>query len=298
MKKRINLVLEEALANIKKSGEDLREIDSEQKKFTDKLKKNLKKLKVSAEVFVGGSFAKKTIMSKKSYDVDIFIRFMKGTGDISRITGKALKGFKGIETLHGSRDYFRIRIKNNLFFEIIPVVKVKSPKEAENITDLSYFHVRYIKNKIKSRKIIDEILLAKKFCYANNCYGAESYISGFSGYALELLIYNYKSFLNFIKSLSKGTDKIIIDIEKFYRNRQELMMNLNSSKLKSPVILIDPTYKQRNALASLSDDTFRKFREACREFLRNPKSEAFEIKKLEPEKAKNEAKKKGYGFAI
>jgi len=53
------------------------------------------------------------------------------------------------------------------------------------------------------KKILDEIRIAKAFCYANNCYGAESYISGFSGYALELLVYHYKSFLKFIKSMVK-----------------------------------------------------------------------------------------------
>ncbi|MBD3252791.1 hypothetical protein GF386_03610, partial [Candidatus Pacearchaeota archaeon] len=54
------------------------------------------------------------------------------------------------------------------------------------MTDLSYFHVNHILKKIKKNKnLSDEIRLAKKFAYSQNCYGAESYIHGFSGYALE-----------------------------------------------------------------------------------------------------------------
>ena len=58
------------------------------------------------------------------------------------------------------------------------------------------------KKKIKG-KILDEIRLAKAFCHANGCYGAESYIKGFSGYALELLVYHYGSFQKFVKAITK-----------------------------------------------------------------------------------------------
>jgi tRNA nucleotidyltransferase (CCA-adding enzyme) len=93
------------------------------------------------------------------------------------------------------------------------VKKISKPKEAENITDLSYSHVNYIKKRIKNKKILDEIRIAKAFCYATNTYGAESYIGGFSGYAIELLVYHYGSFLKFIKAISKlDGKKEIIDI--------------------------------------------------------------------------------------
>ena len=47
-------------------------------------------------------------------------------------------------------------------------------------------------------------------------------------------------------------------------------MDLNSSKLNSPIIPIDPTYKQRNVLAALSKETFEMFQKSCKEFLENP----------------------------
>jgi tRNA nucleotidyltransferase (CCA-adding enzyme) len=162
---------------------------------------------------------------------------------------------------------------------------------------LSYAHVKYIKSKIKSKKAINEIKLAKAFCYAKKCYGAESYINGFSGYSLELLIYKYKSFLNFVKAIARiGKEKEIIDIEKKYKNKREILLNLNSSKIKSPIVLIDPTYPRRNALAALSEETFTKFREECRKFIKNPSINDFEIKKIDVEKLKNYALKRKNDF--
>ena len=296
---KLKILMKEVLKKVEPSKEDLELIENSLKDFLEKFEKRLKALKINAEIFIGGSFAKKTVIKKDKYDVDVFVRFNKSYDNkrISDILEKALKGFKNIIKVHGSRDYFRLKISPTFFIELIPVKKIKSLKEAENITDLSYFHVKYINKKIgsvtksqassakksvkrKSPKILDEIRIAKAFCYANNCYGAESYIQGFSGYSLELLIYYYKSFVKFAKAVVKMSDeKKVIDIEKHFRNKRITLMDLNSAKLNSPIILVDPTYKQRNALAALSDETFEKFKSACKKFLKNPSLKSFEIKK-------------------
>lgn len=211
---------------------------------------------------------------------------------------------ENVSLVHGSRDYFRVKIASNFFIELIPVLKVGKPEEAENITDLSYSHVKYLNKNLKSAKILDDIRIAKAFCYANNCYGAESYIRGFSGYGLELLVYHYGSFLKFIKAVIKinnlkvTRDKEIIDIEKHHKNKQAIMMDLNSSKLRAPIILIDPTYKQRNVLAALSEETFEKFRKECQRFLKSPSVKAFEIKKIDLERIKIDAKKNKHEFIL
>ncbi|MCK4647497.1 nucleotidyltransferase domain-containing protein, partial [Candidatus Pacearchaeota archaeon] len=274
MTNKINSVLREALESVSPPKEDLELIQSSLQKFLEKFEKNLKKLKIKPDIFLGGSYAKNTMIRKKDYDIDIFVRYKNGKG-ISELTKKALKIFD-FKTVHGSRNYFQVGITKNMLFEIIPVKKIEKPKDAENITDLSYSHVKYIKKRIKTKKMLDEIRLAKVFCYSNDCYGAESYVNGFSGYALELLVYYYGSFLKFVQAMIKSKDKIIIDIEKDYKNKYQIMMDINSSKLKSPIILIDPTYKQRNAAAALSDETFGNFQKVCRNFLKNPSIKAFE----------------------
>ncbi|MBU1129343.1 MAG: hypothetical protein KJ949_01805 [Nanoarchaeota archaeon] len=290
--KKIDLILKKVLDEIKPGKEKVKEIEKELKVFMNQIKS-----KVKAELFVGGSFAKKTLIKKDKYDIDIFIRFLKGE-KISEKLEKVLKDFGNVKKVHGSRDYFQIKAGKDFYFELVPVLKVSNPKQAENITDLSYSHVRYINKKVKSQKILDDIKLAKAFCFARQCYGAESYIKGFSGYSLELLVYYYGSFLKFLREVSKiKTEKTIIDIEKLHK-KSRIMMDLNASKLESPIILIDPTYKQRNALACLSKETFLKFQNECKMFLKNPSEKFFEIEKTDLEKLKKEAVDKKYEFVL
>jgi len=314
------LVLNQVLEKVNPSKEEINLIEQGLKIFSENLKKRISHLGIKAEIFVGGSFAKKTMIKKDKYDVDVFLRFEPGYKEISEITKKLLKEIKNVSVIHGSRDYFRIKINKEFTIELIPVLKVSKPELSENITDLSYSHVKYINNKIKNKKILDEIKLAKAFCYANLCYGAESYVHGFSGYSLELLVYHYKTFEKFLKEMIKKpkkenkhtgiwtkeyeekysdlNKKIIIDIEKKYSSKSQILMDLNSAKLESPIILIDPTYKQRNAAAALSEKTFERFKQAAEEFLKNPSLKSFEIKKTDLEKIKDNATKKKYEFIL
>lgn len=288
-------VLQEVNPGIK----DLAKIRNALNLFLKKIDLKIKKQKISAKIFVGGSFAKNTLIKKDLYDIDIFLRFDKKyiKQDISSLTSKLLKGTK-FTKLKGSRDYFKIKISPNIFFEIVPVIEVKRPQESLNITDLSYSHVNYVKKRIKSEKILNDIKITKAFCYANRCYGAESYIKGFSGYGLELLIYYYKGFMNFVKAVAKSKDKIIIDIEKRYKNKRSILMDINDSKLQSPMILIDPTYKQRNVLAALSDETFDKFKKVCKKFVKKPSIKHFELEKTDLKQVKNNAKAKKHEFIL
>mgnify|MGYP001586999742 CR=1 FL=1 len=306
MNRNINTILKEVLEKVKPREEELNGINLPLKNFVGEFEKNRKKLKIDAQIFVGGSFAKKTLIKKDYYDIDIFIRFDKkhNKENLSNLLEKIIKGVSKnsigkIEKIHGSRDYFRVKVREDLFFEIVPVKKIKNQKEAENVTDLSYFHVNYVNRKLKGR-ILDEVLLTKAFCHASGCYGAESYIKGFSGYALELLIYHYKTFLKFINAMAKvkEKEKLVIDTEKYYKNKTQVLMDINSAKLQSPIILIDPTHKSRNILAALSEETFKKFQLACKNFLRNPHEKAFENKGMNFEKIEDDAKKKNLDFIL
>jgi len=293
-------ILKEILMGINPPEIEIKSIEKFLKTFINNLKGKLKTINAKAEIFVGGSFAKNTLIKKGLYDIDVFVRFDEKykEKDISKLLERALKSTRQkYSVIHGSRDYFKIDVDDNFFVELIPVIKVRNPKEAGNITDLSYFHVNYIEKKL-NKNMIDDVRLAKAFCHANNCYGAESYINGFSGYALELLIIHYKNFLNFLRAITRIKDREIIDIEKLYKNKQELMMNMNSAKMMSPIILIDPTYKERNALAALSKETFEEFQKTCKEFLKKPDAKDFEIKKADFEKIEKNAKKRKEEFVL
>lgn len=281
--------------NLMPEKDEISYLEKEAEKIVSLLKGELKKSKINAEVFVGGSFAKGTLIKGEFYDIDIFVRFDWKYEKISEILKKIVekitkKNKLKLEILHGSRDYFRIIVGKKIIFEIVPVTRIKKPKEARNVTDLSYFHVNYVKRKL-GKNLAREVILAKQFCKAQKVYGAESYVNGFSGYAIECLIINYKAFEKMLRELGKAKERVIIDSEKSYKKKSDILFDMNESKLSSPVILVDPTWKERNALAALNRETFEKFQEAARKFLKHPNKSFFEIKKFDVDSFRSRAKK-------
>ena len=288
----VKKLLDSELARIKPSSEEQEYLENLTNLFIQSIKKRISKKKIKADVFLGGSLAKDTLIKKEKYDVDLFIRFEKrySEQEIKKQMKRIFFWFRvpkqriRIRRIHGSRDYYKIILKKhkNIVFEIVPTVKITKPEQARNITDLSYFHVNYLKNKIsKNTKLRNEILLAKSFCHAQKCYGAESYIRGFSGYSLELLLVYYKDFKKFLKELTKEKDKIFIDLEKSYKNKKDAFEHLSTAKTHSPIIIIDPTYKERNASSALSKETFSKFKKKAKEFLKSPNEEFFKHKRVD-----------------
>lgn len=225
---------------------------------------NFKDLK-DVKIFIGGSYAKNTWLSKNR-DVDVFFKFDYKkfvSQDISvALKEILLKKYNKIETVHGSRDYYHL-VLGDILFEIVPVLDIKKTSEAKNVMDVSPKHVEYIRKKLNS-KMCDEVRKLKLFCKANNIYGAESYVRGFSGYVLEVLISHYKNINNLMKEASKWEDKIVIDPVKAYKKNQALIL-LNQSKISS-LVLIDPVQKDRNAAAALSHENFLKFVSLAKEY--------------------------------
>lgn len=181
------------------------EIDVDEEFFLKQTKefvKELKKIFPRNNIIIGGSLAKKTMIKKEKQDIDLFICFNKE--DEMKIIEEKFEDKKiNYKKIHGSRDYFQIE-KGSIVFEIVPILKIKKLEEVKNTTDFSPLHVKYILSQIKKRPFLrKEIKLTKAFCLANEFYGAESYIQGFSGYALEVLVCYYGSFLNFLKNFGK-----------------------------------------------------------------------------------------------
>jgi tRNA nucleotidyltransferase (CCA-adding enzyme) len=242
-----------------------KEIKNVMKEIDTALKKN----KIKAELALGGSASKDTLMGK-NFDVDIFVMFdykKYKQEDISSLLKDAIKHLKP-ETIHGSRDYYLIDKR----YEIIPVLKIKSYKEVINITDASPLHASWVKKKIKlNPKLKDEIKLAKIFFKACGVYGAESYIKGISGHVSDILVIYYGSFMNLIKAISKWNKNIEIDVEKH-------KTVLDKSKIQGPIIVIDPIQPNRNAAAAVDYKTYNILKKKAKEFLKKPNISFF-IKK-------------------
>jgi len=280
----LNNILKEELNLISLSKQEEKDLKDQVQEILKKLSKN----KVKA--FVGGSLAKGTIIKKRTQDVDVFVVF-KDNKELEKLESVLIKENLNYTKLHGSRDYFQIK-EDDIVFELIPTLKTKD--KVENVTDLSLMHVKYVLDKrSRNKNLSNEIKLAKAFCYSQECYGAESYIKGFSGYSLEVLVIYFGGFVKFLKGIQKET---LIDSEKFYKNKESIKQELNENKLTSPVILIDPTYKHRNILAGLSDKTFSSFLRAAKSFLKTPSIKFFEKQKLDIEKIRAQAEKKDLRF--
>lgn len=311
-------ILKKEIELISLSREEILKLSKVAKEFITSLKAE------GLNAYVGGSLAKGTVIkgeglfpsmdtSGEPQDVDIFVVF-NYSEDIKKLEGILKKiNLPGIlKKVHGSRDYFQINCGTpkgippaqmastdadkvgNALLEVIPVVKNNDPELAENVTDVSLSHVKYIGGEIKKNpKIADDIKLAKAFCRANRCYGAEGYARGFSGYSLEVLVIYFGGFVKFLKRIQK---KRVIDPLKYFRSEREILSELNASKLNCPVVLIDPTYKYRNISAGLGLESFERFIDTAKKFLKSPSLKFFEKKDIDIEEIKKFAKSRKAKF--
>ncbi|MEK6809400.1 MAG: CCA tRNA nucleotidyltransferase [Nanoarchaeota archaeon] len=252
---------------------------------------------MGAKAILGGSGAKGTWLSG-SHDVDIFVLFdlKKYEGqseELSNLLEKALKKtFPAIKMrrVHGSRDYFQLSYEG-LLFETVPILKINKAEQARNITDISPLHSAWVEKHAAGIK--DDIRLLKQFCKANNMYGAESYIGGFSGYVLEILTAQYGSFEKVLKAAQRWKEKDVVDPSKFYPTAEMALFHINTSKLQSPLIVVDPVDKARNAAAALSMEKFEAFKELAKKYLQKPAEEFFVKENITLDSLRNKHQGKG-----
>ncbi len=250
----------------------------------------IKKNKIMAIAILGGSIAKGTFL-KNDYDCDIFVKFNLNykKKDISGLLEKVLKTFPMVNRIHGSRDYFNFK-SNGINFEIIPVLDIKKAEQAMNITDCSPLHVKWVKDNLnKNQKLADDIRLAKAFCKSCNIYGAESYMRGFSGHVLDILVIYYKGFIPLLKNALKWKEQEVVDFNNYYDG--SALERLNKSKL-GPLIVIDPIQPERNAASVLSKENFILFKKSAESFLKKSSKRFFEKKEITVKELKDKSKGK------
>jgi tRNA nucleotidyltransferase (CCA-adding enzyme) len=281
--------MKQVLAKIQPSPQERKQVKTITTTFLTALNKHLK----YAKALVGGSAAKGTWLSG-GHDIDIYALFeykkFKGkSGELSELLVKSLrKAFpqQKIERLHGSRDYFQIHYEHYVF-EVVPIIKISKAEDALNITDISPLHAQWVNKQGKAIK--PEIMLAKQFCKANRCYGAESFIAGFSGYVLEILIAYYGSLKKLLQASLKWKKKEVIDPSTFFPKRDALF-HMNKSKQQSPIIVIDPVDKSRNAAAALNLEQMKVFQSLARKYLKKPSGTYFEKEEFSLEKLQKQSK--------
>jgi tRNA nucleotidyltransferase (CCA-adding enzyme) len=114
-------------------------------------------------------------------------------------------------------------------------------------------------------KMKNEVRVLKTFLKSNRIYGAEIAKQGFSGYISEVLILEFGSFENLIKSISKIKENQVI--------------GKTSKTFDTSIVVIDPIDSNRNLAAAISDENIGKFVLISRALKEKPSLEFFINKK-------------------
>lgn len=210
----------------------------------------------------GGSFAKGTWLSKDA-DVDIFVRFKEKTSSEKFESISKDVGFSSMKKYHpyvrySEHPYVEAKIKDTKI-NVVPCYEVKLGNWKSS-ADRSPFHTRHMKKALTS-KMKNEVRLLKTFLQTTGIYGAEVAKQGFSGYVSEVLVINYGSFENVIKSISKIKENQVI--------------GKATKKFDTPIVITDPIDSERNLAAAISVENIGKFIMNCRAFQINPSLKFF-----------------------
>ena len=219
----------------------------------------------------GGSFAKGTWLAKNA-DVDIFVKFKKNVSEskfeeISKKIGFVSMKKYSPYVRYSEHPYVEAKIRNTKI-NVVPCYDVKLG-EWKSSADRSPFHTRYMK-KALTPKMRDEVRLLKTFLQSIGIYGAEIAKQGFSGYVSEVLILNFGTLENIVKSFSKVEENQVI--------------GKTSQKFETPIVIIDPIDSKRNLAAAISEENIGKLVLNCRTFQLNPSKKFFNPKKIKKSK--------------
>ncbi len=261
--------MKDTISKIRKSVIPTKSLEKSKKKTADLafnlVDNQINKFPEVISLEFGGSFAKGTWLPENA-DVDIFIKFKKETSEkkfenISKKIGfEAMKSFKPY-VRYSEHPYVEAKIKGTKI-NVVPCYDVKLGNWKSS-ADRSPFHTKNMK-KVLSSKMKDEVRLLKTFLRSANIYGAEMAKQGFSGYVSEVLILNFGSFENVVKSFAKI--------------KENQTIGKTTKKFETPIVIIDPIDKNRNLAAAVSTENIGKFILCCRAFQAKPSQKFFKNK--------------------
>jgi tRNA nucleotidyltransferase (CCA-adding enzyme) len=265
---KVNKVIESAYKTFSPSESERESLQKTADFVMSELDKRARKKKINVELHLGGSFSRGTWI-KGTSDIDVFVVFPAEEG--TKLLRKLVPN--GYTEEHGTRTYF-VGNEKGVRVEIIPMVKVTNIEKVENSVDFSVLHYNYVNRKMNPRLVMDAILM-KQFCKSAGCYGSETFIHGFSGYSLELLIINYGGFLSLLEAVSHWKPPVFIDLEHRYGGLEEAKREVGANT--NPLILVDPVNSKRNVCGSLSVDKFASLLLHTKQFILNPSMSFFTV---------------------
>ena len=249
------------LNDIKPTPNEQKEIDDMSDRLVNFLNETCRKENISAKIVLCGSVAKHTALKGKS-DIDIFMAFpLDVSEDTLKETGlylahKCSDAFDGDASHHfASHPYVQTDI-GEFDVDLVPCYEIEDGSQLKSAVDRTILHTRYVKEHL-SDEGCDEVLLLKRFMDMTGTYGSEFKVGGFAGYLCELLIIKYASFEKTLKAATKWQYGQAIDLEDYG----------TAGQFDDPLIMIDPTDKNRNVGAALRLNKFSEFIQSARNYL-------------------------------
>jgi tRNA nucleotidyltransferase (CCA-adding enzyme) len=227
---------------------------------------------IEAKVRVEGSVAKGTWL-RHNPDIDVFIRLptsipRKSLGEIGlKIAKKAAGNAEQIER-YAEHPYLEIMFEGYRV-DIVPCYDAEAG-EWQSATDRTPYHTDYIKAHL-TESLQGEVRLLKRFMQGIGVYGAEIKVGGFSGYLCELLILKYGSFNKVIEAFAAYSQRIVIDIQGVYAERERETGLL----FPEPLVIIDPVDKGRNVASAVQSQKLFEFIAAARAYQKTPNEDFF-----------------------
>ncbi|ABK78471.1 tRNA nucleotidyltransferase (CCA-adding enzyme) [Cenarchaeum symbiosum A] len=220
----------------------------------------------------GGSYPKGTWLPGRS-DIDIFVRFDVSAPrgefeDVSKEVGfAALKGH-GPYTRFSEHPYVEAEMEGTRI-NVIPCYEVEKGKW-KSAADRSRFHTAFMKENLTST-MRDEVRLLKLFLKNNGVYGAEISRQGFSGYATEVLVWNFGGFEGVVRGMA-GI-------------RRGQVIGTAGKEFDTPVSIMDPVDPLRNLAAAVSVESLGRLVLLCRGFEKKQSASYFVRRKLRTSEA-------------
>ncbi|MGD0145678.1 MAG: CCA tRNA nucleotidyltransferase [Nitrososphaerales archaeon] len=204
-------------------------------------------------VLLGGSFAKGTWLPKQ-VDLDIFVRIdPKTPEDMFERIGLAVGAAATRGSPRGKKfaqhPYTEATVEG-IRVNIVPCYSVRRG-EWKSAADRSLFHVQIVRRLSTESKT--QIRLLKRFMVAVGVYGAEIETRGFSGYAAEVLVMKFGSFVGVLRYFAG-----------FKPSSRERLFSLP-----------DPVDEGRDLAIAVSGEKLGRMILASREFLSSPREAYF-----------------------
>jgi len=244
-------------------------------------------------VVLTGSMAKGTFLRDKR-DIDIFVLFDRSVPRgslepfIKDIMAASFPGL-GYQLSYAEHPYARFHFSGRRI-DLVPAYRISRASQRISAVDRSVLHTEFVTKSLKKGRT-DDVLLLKQMLRSAGLYGAEIKIAGFSGYLCELLVIRFGGFIPLIRAAAKWKPAapVFIDIKKAHKPAEAKEA---PKRFASNFIVIDPTDRDRNVAAAVSNENLRRFIALCKAFLKKPSESHFFRK---PETFESRAKRASRG---